>query len=227
MFTAVAAMIAGGSAGLRGQEHPAAPPSLSGTWTLDPYVSDHPEQVARVLQLATGGERGQQRRDESARGGSYGGGGGGFGGFGRSGGRSRGRVPPPDSGNGSREALSDTDKQVLDELTGAVRFAPARLVIAQTPTAVTITGDDRMPVTLTTNGHGEKQTVGNGSVDRHAMWEGPQLLVAYDIGNAGTLSYRYDKAPTTGQLVVRVAFERKSGATSPLEVKLVYDPPAH
>jgi hypothetical protein len=58
------------------------------------------------------------------------------------------------------------------------------------------------------------------------MWEGPQLVVAYDVGNAGTLTYRYDKAPTTGQLVVRVSFERKSGGTSPLEVKLVYDPPA-
>jgi hypothetical protein len=62
--------------------------TLAGAWTLDPYVSDHPEQIARALRMETGeaaadgspagraGERGGLGR------GGFGRGDGGFGGSG-------------------------------------------------------------------------------------------------------------------------------------------------
>lgn len=36
------------------QDRPRAPASFEGSWTLDLYLSDHPEQVARALRLDTG-----------------------------------------------------------------------------------------------------------------------------------------------------------------------------
>ena len=49
-------------------------------------------------------------------------------------------------------------------------------------------------------------------------------MVAYEVGQAGTLTYTYSLVPTTKQLVIRVNFERRPGQPGPFEIKLVYDP---
>jgi hypothetical protein len=198
-------------------QQPGAPSStITGTWQLDPYVSDHPEMVARILQLSTGAATVRPREELRGRGG-----------FGRLGDRPRersGGTKGDQAAEPPRDALNDQDRRVLDELTGGIRFAPARLTIARNGAAVTISGDAREPLTLATDAKAEKQTIADATIERRATWEGPQLLVTYDVGKAGTLSLRYERAPTTGQLVVRASFARRLAEASPLEVKLVYDP---
>jgi hypothetical protein len=186
---------------------------LAGTWTLDPYLSDHPEQVARALRLDTRdvGEDLSGRQDESGRQGS------GAGERGGGNGRS-GTGPGP-----AKERISEGDRKLLSALTDAVRFPPTTLTISQTGTAVTLVTGAGASTTLQTNGKAEKLQVGAGTVDRTAAWEGPHLAVAYDIGHAGTLTYDYGLAPTTGQLVIRVNFERRRGEPGPFDIKLVYN----
>src|SRR5712692_8003609 len=59
-------------------------PNLSGTWTLDSYLSDNPEQDARELRFDTGQSSLEESR-EPMEGERYGGRGMGRGGFGRGG----------------------------------------------------------------------------------------------------------------------------------------------
>jgi hypothetical protein len=56
--------------------------------------------------------------------------------------------------------------------------------------------------------------------------KGPQLVVAYEVGHAGTLTYAYSLVPTTKQLLIRVNFERRPEQPGPSEIKLVYGPAA-
>jgi hypothetical protein len=112
---------------------------------------------------------------------------------------------------------------MLTELTDAVRFPPTTLSIAQTEDALTLATGTGRPDTLHANGKTEKHQLVAGAVDRTALWEGPQLVVAYAVGHSGTLRYNYMLAPTTGQLVVRVTFERHPGESGPFEIKLVYN----
>ncbi len=196
----------------RAHQQPRVTVSLAGSWALDPYVSDHPQQLAGALRFLTAepradaesltGRAGADRRD---------GGRGDRGGAGRSGG-----VP--------WEPLDEGDRRLLTELTDAVRFPPPNLTISQTEGAVTVVTDSGRTVTMQTNGKAEKHTLKSGAVERTARWEGPQLLVSYDVGRAGTLNYIYLRAPTTGQLVIRVDFARRRGDASVFDVRLVYDP---
>jgi hypothetical protein len=118
--------------------------------------------------------------------------------------------------------MGDTDRKLLTELTDAVRFPPAALTITQAEAGITI-GAAGSTTTLQTNGKAERQQLAAGSVDRTAAWDGPRLVVTYVIGQAGALTYTYEVAPTTGQLVVRVNFERRQGDPARYEVKLVYN----
>jgi hypothetical protein len=193
-------------------------PMLSGAWTLDSYLSDNPEQIARALRLDTG----QSPTDESLgglEGGRYGGRGMGRGGYGRGGYGRAGGAPS----SGRPEPISAEDSKLLQELTDAVQFAPPALTITQTGSDVTIAGGSGAAQTLHGNGKAEKQQLGAGLVERTASWEGPHLVVRYQVGHAGTLKYTYSVAPTTRQLVVRVSFDRGQ-QTAPFEIKLIYDP---
>jgi hypothetical protein len=88
--------------------------------------------------------------------------------------------------------------------------------------AITLASDGRANA-LHTNGKAEKHQLAAGSVDRTARWEGPQLVVEYEIGHAGVLRYMYQVAPTTGQLVVRVVFDRRPEQPGPFEIKRIYN----
>ncbi len=191
-------------------------PNIAGSWTLDTYLSDNPEQIARELRSDTG----QQSEDTYAGGGerTRGGYGGGYGGH-RGGGYGRG------SGTSNRprqDQLSPEDQKLLSEVTRAVQYPPPTLTIAQTDAAVTLTGAEGVSKTIHTDGKTEKEQFENGTVNRSASWQGPVFVVRYDIGKAGTLRYSYSIVPTTKQLLVRVNFERQA-STGPFEIKLVYD----
>lgn len=191
-------------------------PDFRGTWTFDIYLSDNPEQVARALRIDTG-QGGQEAfvggGIDRGRPGGIGRGGGGRGDFDSPG---RGRVE-------TVEQLRPEDRKKLAELTDAVQFASPTLTIAQTDSTITIAGIRSGNQTLTTNGEVEKQTLDAGAVDRVARWEGPTLVVAYEVGHAGTLTYTYLVVPTTKQLMIRVNFERVRGQPGPFDIKLVYN----
>ena len=77
------------------------------------------------------------------------------------------------------------------------------------------------PQTLHTNGKAEKHQLDAGAINRTATWEGPQLVVAYEVGHVGTLTYTYSLVPTTKQLLIRVNVERRPGQPGPFEIRLV------
>jgi hypothetical protein len=194
---------------------PAGRPDFSGTWAFDTYLSDNPEQIARALRLDTG-----QPGDEAlvGRGTGRGGVGGGAGrtGRGRLGGEERGRAEEADQ-------MSAEDRKKVTELTNAVQFASPTLTITQAESTITVAGDRGATQTILTSGKAEKYTLESGTVERVARWEGPTLVIAYDVGHAGTLTYAYALVPTTKQLLIRVNFERVRGEPGPFEIKLVYN----
>jgi hypothetical protein len=214
------AMMFVGALGAAQAPAPPAQPAIAGTWTFDPYVSDHPQQIALALRVDTGEGRGGERGREGGARGTFGRGGNepnepGDSDDVRRSGEQRSRATAP--------AISDADRKLLTELTEAVRFPPLRLTITQTGTGVTVRPDRAESIDLRTDGKSEKRQLTSGTVDQTAAWDADQLKVAYTVGDVGTLSYTYAVAPTTGQLVVRVTFTRTSQPESPLEIKLVYD----
>ena len=118
--------------------------------------------------------------------------------------------------------MSETDRKVLAELLRPVRFAPLTLKISQSDQTLTIVGD-REPYQMHTDGKAEKHLLETGSVNRTAQWTGPHLRVAYEVGRAGMLTYDYSIVPTTGQLLIRINFERIRDEPGPFDVKIVYN----
>jgi hypothetical protein len=207
------------------QDRPPVAGSLAGTWALDPYLSDHPQQVARALRI----NMGEPLEDLFAvppgvagRGGERGGGGasekGGRGG-------AEGAEPPGTARGQQKDAIAEAERKLLMELTAAIRFPPLRMTIQRAETTVTLTTGATEDV-LQTNGRAEERKLGAGIVERTASWQGPNLVVAYEVERAGTLTYTYSLAPTTRQLVIRVTFEREQGQAGPFEIKLIYNPVA-
>jgi hypothetical protein len=207
---------------VRAQEQTAVRPDFSGTWALDSYLSDNPEQIAREIRIDTrqatdqdffpveNGPEGPDGRGRSARG---------EGGVSSPG---RDRRPPQ-----SRDPIGQEDRKKLTELTDAVQFAPTDLSIAQRGSDLTITSARGGADSLHADGKTEKRSLRAGTVDRSTSWEGPTLTVAYEVGHAGTLTYRYRLLPSTGQLLIRVNFERPPGQPGPFDIKLVYNRAAH
>jgi hypothetical protein len=201
--------------GTTGAQSGSAPVDLSGQWSLDIHLTDHPEQIARAIQIDTGTFRVELeipgRGDEAGLAG---------GdrplGVGRRGDRDRDRPDDP---------LSTEERKLLAELTRPVQFPPTRLTIAQSETTVTVTAGDGAPEIMRTDGKAEKRTVEAGTVMRTAAWTGPQLRVGHKVGRAGTLTYTYSIVPTTRQLLIRVNFERVTGQPGPFDIKLVYNRP--
>jgi hypothetical protein len=185
---------------------------LSGTWSIDTYLSDHAEQISRAIEFDTGEFKYEAYTDRPSRGAT---GTSATGDPARSG---RGR----EGRGGAVDRLSETDRKVLAELIRPVRFPPLTLTISQTNQTLTIVGD-REPYQMRTDGKTEKHVLETGSVNRTAQWAGPHLRVDYEIGRAGTLTYNYSIVPTTGQLLIRINFERMRDEPGPFDITIVYN----
>jgi hypothetical protein len=187
------------------------PINLSGAWSLNVHLSDHPEQIALAVAFDTGEFR-PESYERSIEG------------RGRRGSPDSATVPGRRENDGpAAERMSADDRKVLAELVRPVQFPPLTLTVAQANDAVTITAGERAPYVMRTDGKVETQPLDVGSVNRAAMWVGPQLRVTYEVGRAGLLTYTYSLVPATGQLLIRVNFERVRGKPGPFEIKLVYD----
>jgi hypothetical protein len=219
LFVIGLVVLAAGRGVPRAGQGPAGPSvNLAGSWTLDIYLSDRSEQVARALQIDTGevtSETFERGRELSGPTGS--------GRDGQSGGAARRRPERTPTG---QQQINPEDRKILTELTRDIRFPPLTLMISQAESEMTIATGAGAPQTLHTDGKTEKQQLDAGSINRTATWQGPQLVVAYEVGHAGTLTYNYSIAPTTRQLLIRINFERRRGEPGPFEIKLVYARPA-
>lgn len=196
---------------------PAPGPEFAGTWTLDTYLSDNPEQVAHVLQYDTGGASSDVFSGPVDRGGyPQGGARGGYGGFG-------GMRPRGDAGRSRPTPPKKEDADKLKELTDAIQYPAPTLTITQAADTITFGDGQGRSRTFHTTGKKEAQTLGAGAVTSTAMWQGPELAVTVDVASAGRVIYTYSIVPTTKQLLVRVGFERTDGEAAPLELRQVYN----
>ena len=185
---------------------------LSGTWSIDLHLSDHPEQIARAIEIDTGELRVEGPTHPRPHG-------------------SAGTLNVPESRTGDAmqpgRALADAqmsggERKVLGELVRPIQFPPLTLTVTQSDTTLTIAGD-RAPYEMRTDGKAEKLSLETGTVKRSAQWVGPQLRVVYEVGHAGLLTYTYALVPSTGQLLITVNFERVAGYPGPFDIKLVYN----
>jgi hypothetical protein len=183
---------------------------VAGSWRLNTYLSDSPAQIAQALRYNTDEARwcGDVGR-RPARGSD-----------------ARKKDRKEEQTEEKKDSLAPEDRKRLKEFTDAVQFAPTRLTISEDGSDVTLTTLSRGVQTLHVTGKAESYTIDAGTIKRTAEWEGPTLIVTYDLGRGGTLRYTYLVVPTTGQLLVRVGYERPSGEAGPFEIRLVYDPTA-
>ena len=206
-----------------------APASIAGQWALDRAHSQLPKEIGftadwlndaiAAAEAASAAGPGGAAPPAGGRGGRRGGGGA----------VNRGAVPnrqPP------RESLDDAERVAF--LTNEVRTPPARLTIAETPTAVTVTADSKTPRTFHPNGRIEALDVSSTVTTELTSTRDAtgRLVVLYQVEPGRQLRYTYSRVQTPEQLTVEVEFiEPKSSAAKagdPREadtVRLVYGRP--
>jgi len=208
---AAALLIAAATLSPRVQAQSAGAVDLSGTWTLDTYVSDSPEQVAAAVRLDLGLGPVNRSPDDSTNGRG-----------GRSEGRGRGGMygrqgAPP------RQDITPEDQARIDEVINTVRYAAATVTVAQNGSSVTFTDARGVARTYQTSGKKEKQTFGSATVDTTARWQGPQLVIETDLPRDRRMTTTWSIAPTTKQLLMRVSLGRGTLEMGPFQVKQVYN----
>jgi hypothetical protein len=183
---------------------------LAGTWKLDTYLSDNPQQVAASIDA----DLRQNDFDLFAGGAEQ-----------ERGGRETGRrgEPPPQRPQRPPNAPKPEEQRALDAITQGVRYPPPTLRITQTPTAVTIGDAQNQPRTFRVNGKREQQTFDTARADTTAHWEGPQLVIDFDLSKGRKMTCTYSIVPTTNQLMMRVTFERAPNQPGPFEIRFVYN----
>lgn len=213
-LTAAAAVVLWSAAAAAGQAPAKAPIDLSGTWTLDTYLSDSPEQVAAAIRIDLGQRAADEVFVEQAQ-------------QGRSGNRMPRRAEPqrphetPEQA-AEREKHEAEQLNRLNELTTSVRYPAPTLTITQSEGSVTL-ADGQQQVTLTTDGKRQKVGVGDAQLDTSASWQGPQLVIEQDLGSGRAMTRTFSIVPTTKQLMIRSTFERAPREQGSFEVKQVYN----
>jgi hypothetical protein len=188
---------------------PPAPVDLTGTWTLDTFVSDNPGQVTAAIRT----DLGQNRTDI-------------FDPFPETRGRGtmgrRGQAQGRES-SGSQSAPSADEQRAIDDVTASVRYPPLTLRVAQSGDAITFTDANGQSRSFAVNGKRQQQVFDTTHADCTARWEGPQLVVEIDLPKGRKMISTYGIAPTTRQLLLRISFERAPGQPAPFEIKYAYN----
>jgi hypothetical protein len=186
-----------------------APPiDLSGAWTLNTSLSDNPQQVAASIRVGLGEDdfgvfAGSADIDRN--------------------GRAMGRRQRPADAVRPRSTPSPEEQRAFDAITHPLRYPPPTLRIAQTAAAVTFTEGPSQSRTFQVNGKREEQVFDTARAESIARWEGPQLVIGFDLGKGRKMTYSSSVVATTRQMLVRVRFERAPNEPSPFEIKFVYD----
>jgi hypothetical protein len=201
------------------QSGPGDKPNFSGSWVLNPDLSDNPQQVG----FASPNQGGGQRQG----GGHRGGGGGGFGGFGGRG--SGGGFGGNGGGFGGAQHAQDSadDRERIRELAEEVKYPSKSLQISLTATDMTITDAHEHTRVFQTNGKKDTHQLDTGTVTSKTAWDGQKLTTEYDLGSGRKLRYTYSIVSTTRQLLEQVSFDSgQSSERGPAAavIKRVYDP---
>jgi hypothetical protein len=180
---------------------------LAGVWSLNRGLSEFPADMGFNPAWMSA----------AARGDSQGGGSSGGGGRGRRGGSGSGSPAPFSSRQDSYE-----DARRLQLLQGEARNPPARLMIVESPLAVTITNELGQSRTLHPEGKEESIEIQGLTFAVTSKREGNELLVHYRVDRDREIRYTYSSA-IASQLTVDVQFlERGAGD----KARRVYEPAA-
>ncbi|HZT78326.1 MAG TPA: hypothetical protein VFA27_16850 [Vicinamibacterales bacterium] len=180
------------------------PASLGGVWVLNRAASTAPHEIgfnADWLQSA-----GRGSTDTGSPGGSRRGRRGGGGGSGNAG---SGAFPMP-------LESSDTAR-VAQFLTGEARNPPTRLMIVDTPGAITITNELGQSRTLHPTGREESMEVGGVTLDVTTRRDGGKVVVTYTVDKERQVQYTYTPG---APLLVDVQFVQRGGGD---KAQFVYD----
>ena len=203
----ITAAVAGGVFPAPARAQSASP--LAGVWTLNRPLSEFPADIGFTPSWMTAASREDgQSADSSAGGrgrrGSSGGGGG------------RGAAP---SFSARQENYEDARRIQL--LTGDARNPPARLMIVDTPAAVTITNELGQSRVLHPDGKEESVEIQGASIAVTSRRDADQLVVTYRVAQDRQLRYTYSSSATPARLVVDVQF-LEHGAGD--KARRVYEP---
>lgn len=187
------------------------PRNLSGTWTLNTWLSDPSDQIEREL-FADLGPRNQfdvapdapdqphpATRDAM--------------------GRRRGMDP----GAASPKALLNADdNKRIRALIDTVRQPAVTLTISQTNDGVTIADPVRGTRSFVANGSKQKQLFDSATLESSTRWEGPQLLTDYQVRRGVSLRFSYMLVPDGDHLLVRISVLTPDGEVAPYVIRHVY-----
>jgi hypothetical protein len=181
---------------------------LAGVWTLNRSLSEMPREIGFNINFPSSpGGAGQTAGSSGGGRGRRGSGGGGRGNAG------------PSGFSASRESYDDARR--LSLLTAEARNPPARLMIVDTPTLVTITNELGQSRALQPNGKAESIKLEDVPVLVTTKREGDRLVVDYAVEQGRDVRYTYSHSATPSSLIVEVQFlERGAGD----KAKRVYEP---
>jgi hypothetical protein len=191
---------------------------LAGVWTLNRSISELPPEIGFnvnwVPPPGTGG--GQPGGGSGTGGGGTGGGGRGRRGGGGGGGGGRGSSAPT---FGPRESSEDARRAQL--LTGEARNPATRLMIVDTPAAVTITNELGQSRIVHPTGKQETIEIQGILFSVTSTRDGDRLVVDYRVDRDREVRYTYSHTASPSQMIVEAQFLEHGNGD---KAKLIYEP---
>jgi len=180
---------------------------LSGVWSFNKSLSDVPREIGFNINWAPPPGSGQSGGAPT---------GGGRGRRGASGGGTR-------SGGGAFPIVRESyeDSQRVQFLTAEVRTPPSRLMIVDTPAAVTITTELGQSRTFHPASRQESIEIQGVQTVVTTKRDGDRLEVVYRASQDREVHYTYSRSNSPPQLIVEVQFVEHGGGD---KAKLVYEP---
>jgi hypothetical protein len=176
---------------------------LGGQWALNREASQFPKEIGFTADWLTGVTAGA---DTPAAGGTGG---------------QRGTASGGAVSNRAAPRQSRDDAERVQRLTTEVRNPPARLTIADTPTAVTIAADGGPSRTFHPNGRVESVDLTSVvTAEVTTTREGGRLMVVYNVGQGRQLRYTYSRVASPAQVIVDVELIERGGGD---KVRRIYD----
>ena len=183
-------------------------PTLGGVWTLNRTASELPREIgfnAEWLQQQSSGQSDSGAAPAN---------GGGRGRRGSSGGGGRG-------GAFSMPRESYDDSRRVQFLTGEARNPPTRVIVVDTPSAITMTNELGQSRTLHPTGREEEVEVGGVPLLATTHRDGDKLVVLYTVDKDRQVRYTYTPSASPAQLIVDIEFLQHGNSD---KAKLVYGP---
>jgi hypothetical protein len=181
---------------------------LAGAWTLNRSISQLPREIGFnvdwISSPSSAGQNAGSNRGGRGRGASGGGGG------------NRGAA-----GAFSMPRESSEDARRVQLLTAEVRNPPVRLVVIDTPAAVTITNELGQSRVVHPTGKEESIELQGVPLRVTTKRDGERLVVVYHVEQDRDLRYTYMHVASPSQFIVEVQFLEHGGGDT---VRLVYEP---